>query len=219
MLTATIGPKFPVPWRGNTSLAWEKGPSALGFGNLTGGFMTGGDAGTVKMTAPAAFATALLAWGLLEFPKGYAKANATAHALDTLRWSNDYLLKTFTKDRKRSQRHNEYLIVYQVRGDVVENLKKKTRKKKLKKKNSKKKTQKKKRKKKTLKKKHKKKNSKKKTQKKKLKKKTSKISKQKNSLSGRQPHRRQEALDPPRGHGPQDPPQARLLRHDLQRHL
>ena len=115
MLTATIGPKFPVPWRGNTSLAWEKGPSALGFGNLTGGFMTGGDAGTVKMTAPAAFATALLAWGLLEFPKGYAKANATAHALDTLRWSNDYLLKTFTKDRKRSQRHNEYLIVYQVR--------------------------------------------------------------------------------------------------------
>ena len=77
--------------------------------------MTGGDAGTVKMTAPAAFATALLAWGLLEFPKGYAKANATAHALDTLRWSNDYLLKTFTKDRKRSQRHNEYLIVYQVR--------------------------------------------------------------------------------------------------------
>ena len=196
MLTATIGPKFPVPWRGNTSLAWEKGPSALGFGNLTGGFMTGGDAGTVKMTAPAAFATALLAWGLLEFPKGYAKANATAHALDTLRWSNDYLLKTFTKDRKRSQRHNEYLIVYQVRGDVVEKIKKKTRKKKLKKKNSKK-----------------------KTQKKKLKKKTSKISKQKNSLSGRQPHRRQEALDPPRGHGPQDPPQARLLRHDLQRHL
>ena len=117
VLTTTLGPKFPVPWRGNTSLAWEKGPSALGFGNLTGGFMTGGDAGTVKMTAPAAFATALLAWGLLEFPKGYAKANATAHALDTLRWSNDYLLKTFTKDRKRSQRHNEYLIVYQVRKE------------------------------------------------------------------------------------------------------
>jgi hypothetical protein len=110
-----LGPKFPVSWRGNTSLAWEKGPRALGFGNLTGGFMTGGDAGTLKMTGPAAFATALLAWGLLEFPKGYAKANATAHALDTLRWSNDYLLKTFTKDRKRSQRHNEYLIVYQVR--------------------------------------------------------------------------------------------------------
>ena len=117
MLTSTLGPKFPVAWRGNTSLAWEKGPSALGFGNLTGGFVTGGDAGTVKMTAPAAFATALLAWGLLEFPKGYAKANATAHALDTLRWSNDYLLKTFTKDRKRSQRHNEYLIVYQVRRE------------------------------------------------------------------------------------------------------
>lgn len=120
VLTATIGPKFPVAWRGNTSLAWEKGPSALGFGNLTGGFMTGGDAGTVKMTAPAAFATALLAWGLLEFPKGYAKANATAHALDTLRWSNDYLLKTVTKDRMRSRRHNEYLIVYQVGNLTVD---------------------------------------------------------------------------------------------------
>jgi endoglucanase len=110
---------FPIAWR-NASLMWEKGPKALGFGALTGGWMTGGEVGTVKMTAPAAFATAMLAWGLVEFPKGYAKANATGHALATLRWSNDYLLKTFTKDRKRSSRYPEYLIVYQVGNLTVD---------------------------------------------------------------------------------------------------
>ena len=106
---------FPIAWR-NASLMWEKGPKALGFGALTGGWMTGGEVGTVKMTAPAA----MLAWGLVEFPKGYAKANATGHALATLRWSNDYLLKTFTKDRKRSSRYPEYLIVYQVGNLTVD---------------------------------------------------------------------------------------------------
>lgn len=113
------GPAFPVAWR-NASLLWERGPKSLGFGNLTGGFMTGADVGTVKMTMPAAFATSMLAWGLLEFPKGYKKANATAHALDTLRWSADYLLKTVVKDRKRSQRYNEYLIAYQVGNLTVD---------------------------------------------------------------------------------------------------
>ena len=116
----TLGPAFPVPWRANASLLWERGPRSLGFGNLTGGFMTGADVGTVKMTMPAAFATSMLAWGLLEFPKGYKKANATAHALDTLRWSADYLMKTVVKDRKRSDRHNEYLIVYQVGNLTVD---------------------------------------------------------------------------------------------------
>jgi len=110
---------FPISWR-NDSLMWEKGPKALGFGNLMGGWMTGGEVGMVKMTAPAAFATAMLAWGLVAFPKGYAKANATGHALATLRWSNDYLLKTFTKDRKRSSRYPEYLIVYQVGNLTVD---------------------------------------------------------------------------------------------------
>jgi len=115
----TVGPLFPVAWR-NASLAWERGPRALGFGNLTGGFATGADVGTVKMTMPAAFATSMLAWGLLEFPTGYKKANATAHALDTLRWSADYLLKTVKKDRKRSDRYSEYILVYQVGNLTVD---------------------------------------------------------------------------------------------------
>ena len=42
-------------------------------------------AGTVKMTQPTAFTTAMLAWGLLSFPKGYASAKAKQQALDQIR--------------------------------------------------------------------------------------------------------------------------------------
>ena len=39
-----------------------------GFENMTGGYMTGGNAGTVKLTLPTAFTLSMLAWGMLEFP-------------------------------------------------------------------------------------------------------------------------------------------------------
>ena len=55
-----------IPWRGS-SLLYE-GSSELGAPNLTGGWMTGAELGTVKLTMPAAYATAMLAWGLLSFP-------------------------------------------------------------------------------------------------------------------------------------------------------
>ena len=47
----------------------ERGPPNLGFGNMTGGFMTGGQAGTLKMTIPTAFTISMLAWSMLEFPQ------------------------------------------------------------------------------------------------------------------------------------------------------
>ena len=47
----------------------ERGPPNLGFGNMTGGFMMGGQAGTLKMTLPAAFTISMLAWSMLEFPQ------------------------------------------------------------------------------------------------------------------------------------------------------
>lgn len=47
----------------------EKGPPNLGFGNMTGGYMTGGPAGTLKMTIPTAFTISMLAWSMLEFPQ------------------------------------------------------------------------------------------------------------------------------------------------------
>jgi hypothetical protein len=69
----------------------------------------------VKLTIPMAYSTAMLAWGLLEFPAGYKKANQTLHAMDTLRWSTDYLLKTFVRDKKHVGGTTvHYNIVYQV---------------------------------------------------------------------------------------------------------
>ena len=40
-----------ISWRSN-SLLYEIGPAGLGFGNVTGGWMGGGNAGTVKNTIP-----------------------------------------------------------------------------------------------------------------------------------------------------------------------
>ena len=57
-----------IPWRGN-SLLYEIGPAGLGFGNVTGGWMGGGNSGTVKNTIPTAMSISFLAWGLLEFPQ------------------------------------------------------------------------------------------------------------------------------------------------------
>lgn len=57
-----------VAWR-EPSLLYESGPARLGFGNLSGGWETGGLAGTLKLTMPTAFTVAMLAWGLLEFPE------------------------------------------------------------------------------------------------------------------------------------------------------
>ena len=49
--------------------------------DLTGGWLTGGPAGNLKMTMPTAFTVSLLSWGLLSFPGGYSQANATANTL------------------------------------------------------------------------------------------------------------------------------------------
>ena len=58
---------FRIPWRSD-SLVYEIGPQSLGFGNVTGGWMGGGNSGTVKNTIPTAMSVAMIAWGLLEFP-------------------------------------------------------------------------------------------------------------------------------------------------------
>ena len=47
----------------------------------------------LKMTMPTAFTTALLAWGLLTFPRGYSEAGMTATAQSELQWGANYLLK------------------------------------------------------------------------------------------------------------------------------
>jgi len=59
---------FSIPWR-HDSLMYQIGPRGLGFGNVTGGWVGGGNAGTVQNTIPAAMTIAMMAWGLLEFPE------------------------------------------------------------------------------------------------------------------------------------------------------
>lgn len=55
----------PVTWRSD-ALTNELGPLDR---DITGGYLQGGPAGNLKMTHPTAFSIALLAWGLIEFPK------------------------------------------------------------------------------------------------------------------------------------------------------
>ena len=52
----------------------------------------GGEAGLTKMTLPTAFTTAVLAWGLLTFPRGYSRSKTTAATVDEVRWGAQYLL-------------------------------------------------------------------------------------------------------------------------------
>ena len=66
MRVGTLPTDNGVNYRAN-SLTYESGP---GMSDLTGGWLTGGGAGNLKMTMPTAFATSMLAWGLLSFPQG-----------------------------------------------------------------------------------------------------------------------------------------------------
>ena len=69
-------------------------------------------AGSLKMTAPTAFTTTMLAWGLLAFPDGYKNIKKTGAARDNIRWGTDYLLKTYTPDKQLGG----FRIIYQVKS-------------------------------------------------------------------------------------------------------
>ena len=81
MRVGTLPTDNGVNYRAN-SLTYESGP---GMSDLTGGWLTGGGAGNLKMTMPTAFATSMLAWGLLSFPKGFSESGQTASTLENVR--------------------------------------------------------------------------------------------------------------------------------------
>jgi len=54
----------------------------------------GRDVGTVKVTQPIAWSTAMLAWGLQDFTAGYKSSGAYNAAVLNVKWGTDYLLKT-----------------------------------------------------------------------------------------------------------------------------
>ncbi|WIA17948.1 hypothetical protein OEZ85_009440 [Tetradesmus obliquus] len=76
-----------VAWRGNSALN-DRTPAGQ---DLTGGYYDAGD--FVKFNLPQAFAMTMLSWGVLEFREGYEKAGELSHALATIKWGTDYLLK------------------------------------------------------------------------------------------------------------------------------
>ena len=70
----------------------------------------GGMAGNLKMTMPSAFATAMLAWGLVSFKGGYQQSSgASSHTEQQVQWGADYLLKTLYSPAAGS-----YYVIYQV---------------------------------------------------------------------------------------------------------
>lgn len=64
--------------------------------------------GDVKYTMTAAFTTTMLAWGMLQFKSGYAKAGQTQWGMEEVKWGTDYLLKTVVG------KPGNQTIVYQV---------------------------------------------------------------------------------------------------------
>ncbi|KXS14391.1 glycoside hydrolase family 9 protein [Gonapodya prolifera JEL478] len=63
--------------------------------NLSGGFADGGT--YLKNTYSVAHATAVLAWGGIEFWDGYVAGGQNARLVQTLQWSTAYLLKTVSQ--------------------------------------------------------------------------------------------------------------------------
>ncbi len=99
----------PIAFRGST-FGYEASPK-YAFPDLTGGWANGGAIGTVKLTMTTAFTTTLMAWGLLTFPKGYAKAGEAGPALDAVRWGADFLMKAVRED---TGPRKGYVMAYQV---------------------------------------------------------------------------------------------------------
>ena len=82
-----------VPWRADAQM---NEVSSAGT-TLVGGYADAGD--NLKLNFPAAFAASMLAWGLSEFPQGYANAGETDNALSALRWFGDFFVRSHHADR------------------------------------------------------------------------------------------------------------------------
>ncbi|HEX8914633.1 MAG TPA: glycoside hydrolase family 9 protein, partial [Humisphaera sp.] len=80
-----------VPWRGDSALADGRAEGV----DLTGGWYDAGD--HVKFNLPMAGSATLLAWGVVDARAGYERSGQLPHALASLRWVCDYLVRCHTK--------------------------------------------------------------------------------------------------------------------------
>ncbi|XP_010531476.1 PREDICTED: endoglucanase 23-like [Tarenaya hassleriana] len=79
-----------MAWRGNSGLSdgWTHKM------DLTGGYYDAGD--NVKFHFPMSFTTTMLAWSVVDFG-GYMPPSERQNALEAVKWSSDYLLKTVSQ--------------------------------------------------------------------------------------------------------------------------
>ena len=98
-----------MSWRGDSGL--RDGRDGVYFGDVTeenlqnglsldlsGGYHDAGD--HVKFGLPLASTLSTLAWGGLNFRKGYVAAGQLDELLDTVRWGTDYLLKAHGTNKR-----------------------------------------------------------------------------------------------------------------------
>ncbi|DBB16038.1 hypothetical protein WJX82_000557 [Trebouxia sp. C0006] len=81
-----------ISWRGNSALS-----DSLNGSSLVGGFYDGAN-GYVKYGYPIAVTTMMLAWGLIEFPQGYADMGETTRALKSIKVGADYITSCSVSD-------------------------------------------------------------------------------------------------------------------------
>ncbi|KAK9837911.1 hypothetical protein WJX74_007544 [Apatococcus lobatus] len=110
-------PDTNIPWRHNSPMTQEADPFN-GFPDLSGGWMQGGNAGTLKLTMPIAFTTTMLAWSLLAFPTSFNKTTLM-EAKSSVRWSTEYLTHSFHPEQDSDR--SPLRIAYQV-GNLTEDL-------------------------------------------------------------------------------------------------
>ena len=86
-----LPPNNRVQWRKDSALN-DRGENGE---NLTGGWYDAGD--YVKFGFPMAYSATVLAWGLIEYKKGYQAAGQYEIMLDSVKWATDYFIKAHTK--------------------------------------------------------------------------------------------------------------------------
>ena len=83
-----------VTWRKDSALS---DGSSAGF-DLSGGYFYG--AGYIKFGFPMASTITNLAWGMLEFKKGYESSGQFENGLKAVKWGTDYLMKCYSSPNK-----------------------------------------------------------------------------------------------------------------------
>ena len=81
-----------VTWRADAQMQEVSSSNTT----LVGGYADAGD--NLKLNFPAAFAASMLAWGLSEFPQGFANSGETDNALTALQWFCDFFIKCHHAD-------------------------------------------------------------------------------------------------------------------------